>query len=118
MTICNPDGYVFRSLLWSGDQITGAIFVGRANDLGMLTDVGMVKGIMQTETKMGDWKSFLQKNPFDIRRPYIATGVARKLAGTTLMGQPSRARQYQFDGAESAEPDRQAHQVYVGTKGN
>ena len=55
-------------LLWTGDQITGAIFIGPANEVGMLNDVGMVKGIIQTRTPLGAWKDFLRDNPFDIRR--------------------------------------------------
>src|SRR5262249_41654758 len=56
MTIRNPDRPVYRKLLWTGDRITGAVFVGPASDLGMLNDVGMVKGILQTRTPLGPWK--------------------------------------------------------------
>ncbi|MCH7688560.1 MAG: NAD(P)/FAD-dependent oxidoreductase, partial [Planctomycetes bacterium] len=52
ITICSPEGHVYRKLLFNGDEITGAIFSGRANDVGMLTDIGMVKGIMQTRTRL------------------------------------------------------------------
>ncbi|MEK6235188.1 MAG: FAD-dependent oxidoreductase, partial [Planctomycetales bacterium] len=68
VTISSPEGHVYRKLMWTGDQITGAIFTGRANDLGMLNDVGMIKGILQTQTPMGPWKEFLKENPFDVRR--------------------------------------------------
>jgi NAD(P)H-nitrite reductase large subunit len=119
MTICNSHRPVYRRLLWTGDQITGAIFVGPANDLGMLNDVGMVKGIMQTRTSMSTWKDFLRENPFDIRRPFVAAKVGQKLAGATLLGRPSRSRQYRFQGRQPGpqvtQPD--AHQIYVGTKG-
>ncbi len=93
------DRYVYRRLLWTGDEITGAIFTGHANDVGMLTDLGMVKGLMQTRTALGAWKSFLQENPFDIRRPYVATGVGGKLAGATLLDQPSVSPKFHFGGA-------------------
>ena len=116
MTILNPDGFVYRKLLWTGDEITGALFVGRANDMGMLTDVGMVKGIMQTRTAMGPWKDFLSENPFDIRRPYVAAKVAEKLVGTTLLGRPAKARQFRFGGVQPATTVSPAHGVYVGTK--
>src|SRR5205085_6740064 len=102
MVIRNPDRPVYRKLLWTGDQITGAVFLGPANDLGMLNDVGMVKGIMQTRTGLGAWKEFLRENPFDIRRPYIAAKVAQQLAGTTLLGRPSKARRYRFQGRQPA----------------
>ena len=118
MNICNADGYVFRSLLWTGDQITGAVFLGRANDMGMLTDVGMIKGIMQTQTALGPWKQFLARNPFDIRRPYVASGVAKKLVSQTLLGRPAPPRQYHFGGVPATPPNRQAHALYVGGKGD
>jgi len=118
MTISNAAGPVYRSLLWSGDQISGAVFIGRANDMGMLTDVGMVKGMMQTQTHLGHWKGFLAENPFDVRRPYVASKVAQKLVGTTLLGRPSRTRQYQFGGAKPQPAVGSAHQAYVGTKAN
>ena len=117
MTISNPDGYIYRNLLWTKDEISGAVFVGRASDMGMLTDVGMVKGIMQTRTPMGVWKSFLAENPFDIRRPYVATKVAQKLVHTTLLGRPSKTRQFQFGGAKPAAPVGPSHALLVETKG-
>jgi NAD(P)H-nitrite reductase large subunit len=119
MTICNVERPVYRKLLWTGDQITGAVFVAQPTDLGMLNDVGMVKGVMQTRTSFGEWKTYLRDNPFDIRRPYIALKVAQKLAGTTLLGRPSKARQYRF---ENRQPEPQvtnaeAHRVFVTAKG-
>jgi hypothetical protein len=116
MTILNPAGYVYRKLLWTDDQITGAIFIGQANDMGMLTDVGMVKGLMQTGTKLGNWKNYLRENPFDIRRAYIATGVAQKLLSSTLLGEPSRPRNYQFGNVPRTTSVGSAHAAYVGTK--
>ncbi len=115
-TISNPDGFVYRQMLWTEDQLTGAIFLGRANDLGMLTDVGMVKGIMQTQTTLGPWKDYLRENPFDIRRAYVAAGVAGKLTSQTLLGKPAQARQYRFGDAQPAGQSSPAHQVFVGTK--
>ena len=112
-TIDNPGGYIYRKLLWTDDRISGAIFTGRANDLGMLTDVGMVKGMMQTQTRLGPWKKFLQANPFDIRRAYVGCGVAARLAGTTLLGRPAKARDFHFAATEPKVPVNAAHAVYV-----
>jgi NAD(P)H-nitrite reductase large subunit len=116
ITVSHPGGHVYRKLLFTGEEITGALFVGRANDMGMLTDVGMVKGIMQTRTQLGPWKAFLAENPTDIRRPYIATNVAQKLAGTTLLGRPAKNRQFQFRDAKPQPAVGSHHAVYVGTK--
>jgi NAD(P)H-nitrite reductase large subunit len=118
MTIYNPDRPVYRRLLLTGDQITGAIFIGPANEVGMLNDVGMVKGIIQTRTALGAWKDFLRENPFDIRRPYIAARVAQKLVGTTLLQKPSKARQYRFGNVQPAPQvtQEEAHRTFIQTK--
>src|SRR5439155_340227 len=118
MTIMNPDRPVFRRLLWTGDQITGAIFVGQASDIGIVSDVGMVKGIMQTRTPLGEWKDFLHQHPFDIRRPYVAAKVGQKLVQTTLLGRPTKSRQYRFQNRQPAPQVTrpQAHQDYVRSK--
>ena len=98
VTISNAADHIYRKFIFSGDRMTGAVFVGQANDLGMLTDVGMVKGIMQTRAELGAWKGFLKENPFDVRRAYIATGVAATLARTTLLGQKSQPRGFHYGG--------------------
>jgi NAD(P)H-nitrite reductase large subunit len=116
MTIANAGGYVYRKLLWRGDAMVGAIFTGRANDMGMLTDVGMVKGILQTQTPLGPWKNYLADNPFDIRRAYIGAGVAKQLVATTLLGRPTRGRQFQFGGAKPTVPANPAHATFVAAK--
>ena len=115
-TIQNDRDFIYRKLLWTGDQLTGAIFAGRSTDLGMLTDVGMVKGIIQTQSSLAEWKDYLRENPFDIRRAYIGAGVAQKLVGATLTGRPSQARGFHFGGAEPKTQKTDAHSVYVGTK--
>jgi len=115
MTIHNSDENIYRKLLWTGDQITGAIFTGYANDVGMLTDIGMVKGILQTHTSLGKWKAFLEENPFDIRRAYIGAGVAQKLIGVTLTGQASRPRGFHFDGTTPKAKVSAAHATFMET---
>jgi hypothetical protein len=118
MTLHNLAGPIYRKLLWTGDRLTGAIFVGKAQDVGLLNDLGMVKGIIQTQTPLGDWKAFLRDNPFDIRRAYVGAGVATRLAQTTLLGRPTRPRQYRYLGQQ---PQPQitnplAHQAYVHSR--
>ena len=115
-TIAIASRHVYRKLLWQGDQLVGAIFTGHASDVGMLNDVGMVKGILQTQTPLGPWKAFLQENPFDVRRPYVAVRVAEKLAGTTLLGRPARPRSFHFGGKPQASPVSSSHGVYVSSK--
>lgn len=116
LEISSPQSNVYRNILFSDDQITGAMFVGEANNVGMLTDVGMIKGLMQTQTSLGPWKEFLKNNPFDIRRAYIGTSVAAKLAKTTLLGRPATPRGFHFGGAKPAAKVTPHHASYVGTK--
>ena len=94
----------------------GAIFVGQANDLGMLTDVGMIKGLIQTRTRFGEWKSFLSDNPFDVRRAYVATGVAATLAKTTLLGRPTQDRKFHFQNAKPSPSASASHALFTKTK--
>jgi NAD(P)H-nitrite reductase large subunit len=114
MVIVNPDVHIYRKLMWHGEDLTGAMFVGRANDVGMLGDIGMVKGIMQTRTKLGPWKAFLRDNPFDIRRAYVANKVAAKLTETTLLGRPSKTRQHHYGGVSPKPQAGPGHPVFVG----
>ena len=116
MTMANPDSRIYRKLMWTGDELTGAMFVGQAQDVGMLTDLGMVKGMMQTRTTFGPWKEFLRENPFDIRRAFIANQVASKLAGQTLLGRPAKTRQYIHGDAKVGPQAGPGHSVFVSTK--
>jgi len=113
-TIDHPAGFVYRRLVFGDDHLCGAILLGRANDLGNLSDVGMIKGLIQTRAALGPWKQFLMENPNDVRRAYVACGVAAKLVGTTLLGRPAEARRYRFGAAEATVPANAAHAVLVG----
>jgi NAD(P)H-nitrite reductase large subunit len=103
VTIANPDQFIYRKLFWRDDRLVGAIVTGRAPDVGMLTDLGMLKGLLQTQVSMGPWKPYLQENPFDIRRAFIALGVATKLAEFTLLNRPSQPAGYRHG---DAQPER------------
>ena len=84
--------------------------------MGMLTDVGMVKGFIQTQTSAGTWKEYLRENPFDIRRAFIATKVPETLAKTTLIGRPAVSRGFHFGKAATSHKASDSHGVYVKTK--
>ena len=112
-TISSDVNFVYRKLLWDDDKLIGAIFTGRASDVGMLTDLGMVKGFLQTQTSLGEWKAYLSENPYDIRRAYIATGVAQKLMKQQLLGKPSAERTYRYDASEVTSQAGPGHAVYV-----
>jgi NAD(P)H-nitrite reductase large subunit len=113
-TVVNATRPIYRKLVWDGDRIVGATFVGPLSDVCMLNDVGIVKGIIQTRAAMGPWKSFIQKNPTDLRRPYIGAGVPGQLIAATTLGRPSRARGYRHRNAQPWTHASDAHAVLVG----
>ena len=114
--ICSEASNVYRSLLWTDDRLTGAMFVGQANNVGMLSDVGMVKGLIQTQMPLGDWKEFLRQNPFDIRRAFIGTGVAEQLRKSTLTGAPSAARGFHYGNTQPSVPQNKHHVHFMSSR--
>ena len=113
--VINANRPVYRKLIWDGSTITGAIILGPADDVAMLNDMGMIKGLIQAKTDLGAWKQHIQANPTDIRRPYVATKTAEKMLALTSLGKPSEHRSYQH--AQDGGKDRSAHQVFVNSTG-
>jgi NAD(P)H-nitrite reductase large subunit len=115
-TILNVDRPIYQKLVWDDDRLVGATFVGRMKDVAMLNDVGMVKGFIQSQAPLGHWKGYIQKNPADLRRPYIGAGIPARLLEVTTLGRPSRARGYRFRNAQALTQPGAAHAALVGTK--
>lgn len=113
--IVSPNRPIYRKLVWEEDQVVGAIFVGPADDTSMLNDIGMVKGLIQTKVPLNQWKGYIQKNPLDIRRPYVASSTPIKLLKTTLFGKPSGEKQYRFHGIKPVTNPTEAHKFLTGT---
>jgi NAD(P)H-nitrite reductase large subunit len=107
---------IYRKLVWDEDRIVGAIFLGPVADVALLNDLGMVKGLIQTGTRLGAWKAYLQKNPLDIRRPYVASKAGVKLLDQTLLGAETGERGYRFADARSEPTPTAAHTIFVSTK--
>jgi hypothetical protein len=85
------DRPAYRKLLFHGDRLTGAIILGRSSDVWTTNDVGMLKGLVQSQVALGRWKDHLKANPFDIKPAYIATKTTEALLPETVLGRPSRA---------------------------
>jgi NAD(P)H-nitrite reductase large subunit len=85
------DRPAYRKLLFRGDRLTGAIILGPSADIWTTNDVGMLKGLVQSAVSLGPWKAHLQKNPFDIKPAYIASGTTGALLPETDLGRPSKA---------------------------
>jgi NAD(P)H-nitrite reductase large subunit len=91
MSGLKKDRNAYRKLLFTGDRLTGAIIIGRSNDIWTTNDVGMLKGLVQAGTPLGRFKEHLRKNPFDVKIAFIASKTTRTLLPETVLGRPSMA---------------------------
>jgi NAD(P)H-nitrite reductase large subunit len=85
------DRNAYRKLLFTGDKLTGAIIIGRSNDIWTTNDVGMLKGLVQSGQPIGRYKDHLRRNPFDVKTVFIAAQTTRTLLPETVLGRPSMA---------------------------
>jgi NAD(P)H-nitrite reductase large subunit len=86
-----PDRQAYRKLLWRGERLTGAMLIGRADDVWTTNDVGMLKGLIQSGAPLGSFKARLGRNPFDVKPAFVATGTTARLLPETVLGRPSSA---------------------------
>jgi NAD(P)H-nitrite reductase large subunit len=114
--ILNPGHPLYRKLVWQADRIVGALFVGPVEDTTMLTDVGMVKGLIQAKAALGEWKKYIHEKPWDLRRPYIASKAAVSLLGQKIIGKPSQPRAHHFAGRTPRVGPTPYHASLVGTR--
>jgi NAD(P)H-nitrite reductase large subunit len=91
MLAIDPDRPAYRKLLWRGDRLTGAMILGPSADIWTTNDVGMLKGLVQAGTALGAWKEQLRRNPFDVKRAFVASHAARQLLPETVLGRPAAA---------------------------
>jgi len=84
-----PERPAYRKLLFHGDRLTGAMLLGRADDVWTTNDVGMLKGLVQTGVALGRWKEHLRRNPFDIKSAFVASRTTARLLPETVLGRPS-----------------------------
>jgi NAD(P)H-nitrite reductase large subunit len=91
VTALRADRPAYRKLLFSGDRLTGAIILGPSSDIWTTNDVGMLKGLVQSQVPLGAWKAHLERNPFDVKPAFIAAGTTGILLPETVLGRPSKA---------------------------
>jgi NAD(P)H-nitrite reductase large subunit len=84
-----PERWAYRKLVWRGDRLIGAMILGRADDIWTTNDMGMLKGLVQSDGRLGVWKEHLRRNPFDIKPAFIASGTTARLLAETILGRPS-----------------------------
>jgi len=81
----NPASRVMRKYVWEGDRLVGGILLGPSVAVTGTHDADMLKGLIQTGVPLGPWKAWLEENPLDLRRAYVASGAAPKLLASTLL---------------------------------
>jgi len=115
--LCNESRPIFRKIIFDGDRIVGAILLGQTGDLSTINDMGMIKGFIQTKTQLGEWKAYLAHHPLDLRRAYVACGVAAKLLNKTLLPDATEDIGYRYqDERPDSNLDRGPHhQLFADT---
>jgi len=84
-----PDRPAYRKLLWQGDRLIGAIILGVSSDIWTTNDVGMLKGLVQSGSGLGAWKEYLSRNPFDIKKAFLASRTTAQLLPEKILARPS-----------------------------
>ena len=62
----DPDRYRYLDLQFDGDVLVGA------NALGLTQHVGVIRGMIQTQLRLGRWKDRLLENPLQLMEAYVA----------------------------------------------
>ena len=114
--VWNASRPVYRKLVWDGTRLVGGIILGPIEDTTMLTDVGMLKGLIQSQVDLAEWKPYLHERPWDLRRAYIASRAATQLLPHTTVGAVTQPRAYRFnDRGPRTEPSLH-HRNLVGAR--
>jgi NAD(P)H-nitrite reductase large subunit len=79
----------YRKFLWQGDRLIGAIILGPSSDMWTTNDIGMLKGLVQTGAGLGQWKDLLRRNPFDVKKAFLASRTTAQLLPQKILGRPS-----------------------------
>jgi NAD(P)H-nitrite reductase large subunit len=115
-TVFNPTRPLYRKYVWEDDRLVGAMFVGPSEDVTLLNDVGMAKGLIQAKQPLGTWAKYVRSHPTDLRRAYVGSGVANTLIQQTLLGVPTRDRDYRVNGLQPPPWHKTPHALFVGTR--
>jgi NAD(P)H-nitrite reductase large subunit len=62
-----PDDFRYLSLQFDGDRLIGA------NAVGLYQHVGVLRGLIQRRTPLGEWKGRLMRDPTRLMEAYMAT---------------------------------------------
>lgn len=78
----------YRKYLFTGERMTGAIFVSPDEETWAGNEMGMLKGLVQAGQPLGkEWKDWLREHPFEIKKPYLARHTVSTLMPETVLGE-------------------------------
>jgi NAD(P)H-nitrite reductase large subunit len=69
--LCDEKNYRYMSLQFKDDVLVGA------TSLGLTEHVGVLRGLIQSRTRLGEWKEKLLKDPTRIMEAYLAKAQAQ-----------------------------------------
>jgi NAD(P)H-nitrite reductase large subunit len=69
--VVDEKAYKYLSLQFKNDVLIGA------TSLGMTEHMGVVRGLIQSKTRLGDWKPRLMQNPLGVMDAYLERGQAQ-----------------------------------------
>ena len=105
---------VYRKYVWEGDSLVGGVLVGPTHGMSGLNDAGMLKGLVQTGVPLGPWRAYLEENPLDLRRAFVASGAAQQLLGTTMLaGRIASGGGFRFQRPKPRRPRSPYHATLV-----
>lgn len=76
--VCDIDNYKYLNLQFDGEKLVGA------SSLGMTQHMGVIRGLIQTESNLGQWKDKLKKDPTRLMEAYLAVAQAQTTASKVL----------------------------------
>lgn len=114
--VVTPGRPLYRKLVWDSDRVVGAILLGPAEDVGLLNDLGMVKGLIQARVALGPWAKELRRNPMDVRRAFVGARAPGALLDRVLLGRPAEERRHRFGDAAPGPATSRVGEVQVQLK--
>ncbi len=81
----------YRKYLLRGGRLTGAIYVSPSPETWSGNELGMVKGLVQAGSDLGEWQDYLRRHPFDAKKPFLATRTVSSLMPQTVLGEATPA---------------------------
>lgn len=84
-----PERRSYRKYILRDDTVCGAVYVGDDAETWSGNTLGMLKGIVQSQLALGEWKDYLRKNPFDLKPAYLALGAVSQLLPRKVLSTPS-----------------------------